>query len=83
MRILDSCTIIWKAVQEILCYDAPEGAAGPEGEAGEVNINAKDTLSYCWRALKDSRYDCRFTCLSRIELGIIFSSQLFDAFHGH
>lgn len=56
-RILDCCTKIWEAVREILCFDSPEGYE--ESEEGDSSLDlgngTNDTLSFCWRALKESR----------------------------
>ena len=52
-RMVDCLQGIWCVVKPVLCDDAPEGFV-PE-EAGDVETGStKDTLSYCWRALKES-----------------------------
>ncbi|EME84523.1 uncharacterized protein MYCFIDRAFT_214770 [Pseudocercospora fijiensis CIRAD86] len=43
---------VWKLVKPILCDDAPEGYLPEELE--ETPNSTKETLSYCWRALKES-----------------------------
>lgn len=35
--------------------DSPEGYVPEEGESSDLDIGTKDTLSFCWRALKESR----------------------------
>ena len=54
-KIFDICNTVWDSVQSVLCSDAPEGAA-EEDEVDGLDASSKDTLSYCWRALKDSRH---------------------------
>lgn len=55
-RILDCCTKIWEAVKEVLCFDSPEGyEESEEGDSLDQGNGTKDTLSFCWRALKESR----------------------------
>ncbi|MCJ1464709.1 hypothetical protein MMC07_003322 [Pseudocyphellaria aurata] len=53
-RILDCCAEIWEAVRATLCFDSPEGYDTEEGEIDDPGIGTKDTLSFCWRALKES-----------------------------
>ena len=55
-RFLRLCEGIWKAVKAVLCFDAPEGTNLIDEDNDDLDIGAKDTLSYCWRALKDSRF---------------------------
>lgn len=42
-------------MQDVLCSDAPEGHDTSEDDLIEQDIGTKDTLSFCWRALKESR----------------------------
>ena len=46
-------------MRHTLCYDAPEGFHAPdvgdEDEDVELDRKSKDTLSFCWRALKEAR----------------------------
>ncbi|KAK5111618.1 hypothetical protein LTR85_011796 [Meristemomyces frigidus] len=45
---------VWEVVKPILCNDAPEGYL-PEGLVEKApDVTTKDTLSYCWRALKEA-----------------------------
>lgn len=53
--ILAACMEIWEAVKETLCYDSPEGYQDESNAAEVFELGLKDTLSYCWRALKESR----------------------------
>ncbi len=53
-RIHLICRDVWEVVRDTLCFDAPEGHETDE-EADEVDIGTKDVLSFCWRALKESR----------------------------
>ena len=53
-RIHLICGGVWDAVRHTLCFDAPEGHEMDE-EADDVDIDTKDVLSFCWRALKESR----------------------------
>lgn len=46
---------VWEAVRNVLCFDAPEGHDIGEDDPNEQDIGTKDTLSFCWRALKESR----------------------------
>ena len=54
-RILNTCHVTWEAVHDILCFDAPEGPTFIDEDVEDQGIDPKDTLSYCWRALKESR----------------------------
>ncbi|KAL9028305.1 MAG: hypothetical protein Q9196_003317 [Gyalolechia fulgens] len=51
--LTDLSDAVWKAVKVILCADAPEGHE-VDSKDGDVAVNTKDLLSYCWRALKES-----------------------------
>lgn len=42
-------------MQDVLCFDAPEGHDISEDDFNEQDIGTKDILSFCWRALKESR----------------------------
>ena len=42
-------------MKEFLCIDSPEGQASEEDETDGLEIGTKDTLSFSWRALKESR----------------------------
>ncbi|KAK3676280.1 hypothetical protein LTR78_004031 [Recurvomyces mirabilis] len=44
---------VWTVVKPILCNDAPEGYL-PEDMEDTSEVSTKDTLSYCWRALKEA-----------------------------
>ena len=44
---------LWDVVKPTLCNDAPEGYL-PEGMEEAAAVSTKDTLSYCWRALKEA-----------------------------
>ena len=54
-RIASICSGVWDVVKNILCSDAPEGYDINEDEFIEQEVGTKDTLSFCWRALKESR----------------------------
>ena len=54
-RIHLICGDTWEVVRHTLCFDAPEGHEMDE-EADDVDIGTKDVLSFCWRALKESRW---------------------------
>ncbi|EME45586.1 hypothetical protein DOTSEDRAFT_62083 [Dothistroma septosporum NZE10] len=43
---------LWTVVKPVLCNDAPEGYI-PEEQEGSSD-STKETLSYCWRALKEA-----------------------------
>ena len=55
-RILDYCDDIWEVVKQFLCVDSPEGFEMDDSEDQDSGIGPKDTLSFAWRALKESRY---------------------------
>ena len=55
---------VWEVVKPVLCDDAPEGYLPDEIE-GMPEISTKDTLSYCWRALKESS----------LLLGVVFAQS--------
>lgn len=43
-------------MKEVLCFDSPEGYEEfEEGDSLDLGNGTKDTLSFCWRALKESR----------------------------
>lgn len=55
-RILDCCAKIWETVKEVLCFDSLEGyEESEEGDSLDLENGTNDTLSFCWRALKESR----------------------------
>ena len=54
-RIFSICSGVWEVVQHVLCFDAPEGHEIGEDDFNEQDIGTKDVLSFCWRALKESR----------------------------
>jgi len=54
-RIMAICDGVWEAVRDVLCFDAPEGTDIADEEADDFEVGTKETLSYCWRALKESR----------------------------
>ena len=58
------CSYVWEAVKEVLCFDAPEGHESGEADDRDLDIGAKDTLSFSWRALKESRYTSKFSTLA-------------------
>ncbi|KAL8685875.1 MAG: hypothetical protein Q9224_005633, partial [Gallowayella concinna] len=53
-RLLDTASNVWIAVKNILCADAPEGLE-LENPDDQPVAGTKDVLSFCWRALKESR----------------------------
>ena len=44
----------WERVLPMLCDDAPEGYE-LDGDQDEGTVGTKDTLSWAWRGLKESR----------------------------
>jgi len=54
-RLFFVCGFVWVAVADVLCFDAPEGHVLDDDEADVTGLGPKDTLSFCWRALKESR----------------------------
>ena len=55
LHLLQCCTDTWLGVHDVLCYDAPEGRNLTDEEGDDVDMDGKDVLSFCWRALKESR----------------------------
>jgi hypothetical protein len=53
-RLVMALQDVWCSVKGVLCNDAPEGFI-PDDMEEEISIGTKDILSYCWRALKESR----------------------------
>jgi hypothetical protein len=51
-KIFDILCQVWDVVKPILCNDAPEGYLPEDFE--ESSDSSKQTLSYCWRALKEA-----------------------------
>lgn len=51
-RIYDDLCQVWDVVKPVLCNDAPEGYTVDQAEEGLDST--KETLSYCWRALKEA-----------------------------
>ena len=45
---------VWHCVRKVLCNDAPEGHIPDDFE--EADLDTKNILSFCWRALKEARY---------------------------
>jgi hypothetical protein len=54
IRIVASCSRIWKAVRDVLCNDSPEGHL-PQDLDEASDIDTKDILSYSFRAIHESR----------------------------
>ena len=54
-RILVCCGEVWKVVRRVLCFDSPEGFELEDDDDNDVSVGTKDTLSFSWRALKESR----------------------------
>ena len=54
-RIIAICHQVWKGVIDRLCVDSPETAEQDADDLVEVRTGPRDMLSYCWRALRDSR----------------------------
>lgn len=55
-RIILISSGVWEAVQNVLCFEAPEGHDNGEDGHNEQDPGTKDKLSFCWRALKESRF---------------------------
>ncbi|CAK4020465.1 HEAT repeat [Lecanosticta acicola] len=51
-RLIEQVNEVWLVVKPVLCNDAPEGYTPDELE--ESPDSTKETLSYCWRALKEA-----------------------------
>ena len=51
------CGQIWSFVKPVLCSDAPEGQMLYDDLPDATDAEGKERLSFCWRALKESRYD--------------------------
>ena len=54
-KLIDLCRKIWDFVRPILCADAPEGQDSKIDSMGISASDGKERLSFCWRALKESR----------------------------
>ena len=54
-KILDCCGDVWEVFKQILCVDSPEGFEIDESEDIDSGSGTKDSLSFAWRALKESR----------------------------
>ncbi|GAB7360221.1 hypothetical protein MBLNU230_g7981t1 [Neophaeotheca triangularis] len=52
-RLLGCLHDVWLVVKPTLCNDAPEGYQAEDAE-DTSDMSSKDTLSYCWRALKEA-----------------------------
>jgi hypothetical protein len=52
VQVQDPMSQVWEVVKPILCNDAPEGYLPEDFE--ESIDSSKQTLSYCWRALKEA-----------------------------
>ncbi|MCJ1314415.1 hypothetical protein MMC25_008097 [Agyrium rufum] len=53
-RMIHGCEETWEVVKPVLCIDSPEGHVVEDGEQDDLDIGVKDTLSFAWRALKES-----------------------------
>lgn len=53
-RMVNSCVEIWRAVEDVLCNDSPEGHLPQEIDDVDA-IDTKDVLSYSFRAVHESR----------------------------
>lgn len=54
-RVLGYCSQTWDAVKRVLCFDVPEGNTLEKEDTVELDAGSKEALSFCWRALKESR----------------------------
>jgi len=60
-QILEYCGEIWRMSKDILCFVSPEGYVPQEmideeaEEDGDDGIDTQTVMSYCWRAVKESR----------------------------
>lgn len=54
-RILTAIERTWSLVRSVLCNDAPEGFVPDEPEEEDHDMDSKNMLSFCWRALKEAR----------------------------
>ena len=66
-HLVDCLYRVWEIVKPVLCNDAPEGYV-PDDTDELQDVTSKDTLSYCWRALKESS----------LLLGTIVNQKLLD-----
>ncbi|KAI9734539.1 MAG: hypothetical protein M1834_002140 [Cirrosporium novae-zelandiae] len=57
-RIMKFSRDIWESSWGILCIESPEGHE--EDEDDDLDIGVKDTLSFSWRAVKESRFASSF-----------------------
>ena len=76
------CLEAWKVVKPILCIDSPEGQADDE-VVQDVDIGIKDTLSFSWRTLKESRYARSFLWRIIVCEILIIPSSLMQAVISH
>ncbi len=67
-------------MHDILCSDAPEGHDVNEDEFNEQDMGTKDTLSFCWRALKESR---SVETSIKYPYSHVLTSQSIDACNSH
>lgn len=79
-KILENCNEIWEIVKQYLYVDSPEGFEMDDGEDQDSGIGPKDTLSFAWRALKESRYGMsdQTGFLSGFDFAIQFALRRFD-----
>ena len=60
-QILKYCMDIWRMSKDILCFVSPEGYVPQEmmdeeaEEDGDDGMDTQTVMSYCWRAVKESR----------------------------
>lgn len=78
-RLLACCGQVWNAVHSILCFDAPEGRQfhEEEDEDDDGDSGSKDILSFCWRALKESRYALAASTSKIQSIMLMFCSPAF------
>lgn len=55
LDLMTCCVKVWQVVKKTLCQDSPEGHEDENDLSQGYDIGLKDTLSFCWRALKESR----------------------------
>ena len=55
-RLLHACARIWGTIRDVLCFDAPEGHVVDDDNGDHAEQGSEDALSFCWRALKESRW---------------------------
>lgn len=60
-EVFSACVQVWNIVKSLLCSDAPDSF--DDNDTGINDVDGRENMSFCWRALKESRLERRYLYL--------------------